>query len=239
MGTLTQAAPFSDSVPQGDSEGYQNLLQVSGASGAVTYTTVAPSAGLLVEPNGSVFTTGDLQPGVYTLAGTCEDTASNTGSWLFSLTVTTLVQPQTSVTPVTSSNIPTANGMEISVPFRIDPATGGVAIVTDYAAIIAQHIESILLTGFNERLMLLGYGSSLETAVFAPINTPLTAFLASDLKRAINQWEPAANVIKVSITNDANTPEVLNITVVYSVLPYNAVNTLTVSTGGIIQQASS
>ena len=239
MAIIQQGTPLYDNVTVELSSVYQNHLSMVAASGAVAYITTLFSSELLVEPNGEVATTGQLYEGTYLISGTCSDSGGNNGTWTFSLTVTGPFTPQASITPLIS-DIPTANGMEIAVPFQIDPATGAVAVLTSYAAILAQHIETIVMTMLGERLMLPRYGSGAQNALFDPIGSARLSFLIPDIKTAIQTQEPAVKVLSISVeTNQPQAETTLSVVITWSVVPYNDVNVLTVAAGGSVIQASS
>ena len=88
-GTLTQVAPTSALVFDGD--GYSGQLMVSGQTGTVSYTETAStySTDVVVNSIGAISASASLAPGVYTVGGGDSDTASSpdTGTWGFTLTV--------------------------------------------------------------------------------------------------------------------------------------------------------
>lgn len=235
MATIAQVVPISDTVMEGDSSSYTNQLNSIGGVGAVTYTTTAPSSALLVYPAGGISVTGDLTVGSYTVSGTSSDASGNEGVWSFTLTVTSVISPQTSVTPHVQG-LPT--GTEILVPFQIDPSTGGVAVVTDYVSILAQHIETIIMTAKNERVMLTNYGAGLPTQVFAPIYDATIGILQADIASQIEAWEPAVKVVGVVAKGDPNNPNRLTVLVQFSVVPFKDISNVSVTVGGTITQAS-
>lgn len=235
MALLTQIAPVADTVTSGLSQSYNNQLNVATSSGTLTWKTTAPSTALLVAANGMVSTTGVLEVGSYSVSGTVVDTALDSGSWSFTLEVTGPVSPQTGVTPV-QAVLPT--GIEILVPFQIDPATGGVAIISDYGTILSQHIQTIIMTAANERVMNPAYGFGLEQAVFTPINARLPSTLQSDIKTAIEKWESAVSVLAVNVSQSPQSPSLLTVTVEFVVVPFSNVNTVAVTTGGTISQVN-
>lgn len=215
-------------------------------SSITTAYATGPSAGgdtspLVVSPSGMVSTTGALQLGTYEVTGTWADAQGNVGTWAFILTVIAAFAPQTSVIPATSGPHALAtSGIEVSVPFHIDPGTGGVAQAGDYYTLIEQHIESIILTYYGERVMLPRYGSNLQTLVFSQIDNQVNAITASDIKAEISKWESAANITSVRISSDFTNQfqGVLNVSVDYTVVPFDQVNTMVVATGGAVLQAS-
>jgi phage baseplate assembly protein W len=157
----------------------------------------------------------------------------NNGTWAFTLTVVGIPSPQVSLTPQVPL-LPT--GVEIAVPFQIDSATGGIAYLTDFSQIIAQHVETIVMTGLTERVMEPKYGSKLPHAVFQPITAGRDAILGKDIQEAINKWEPAVHVQRVSVEPQGAGSSQLNVLVSYSIIPFADVNTVTVTTGGTISQ---
>lgn len=245
MANISQIAPFTDSVVMdNDLTGdYANQLGVSGTHGQLTYVTTAPSSSLLVGATGYITTTGYLSAGTYTVAGTVSGTNGDSGLWAFNLTVTDKINATTSITPHTGNDATiagvTGNGIEMKVPFQIDSATGGVAQLIDYGRIMSQHIKTILLTMPGERLMMYNYGSDVPQAVFSPIQSRTNILLADDIKTALATWEPSIRVLNVSIDSQVSAPNVLSVTVDYSVVPFRDQNTVTVVSGGVATQVSS
>jgi phage baseplate assembly protein W len=236
MALITQLSPLSDTVDTGGTGTYTNQLNSTGASGAVTYTTTQSSSSLVVTSGGSVAPTGVLDVGTYTISGTSTDGFGNSGTWVFTLTVTPIISPQVAVTPAVQG-LPT--GSEIKVPFQIDSATGAVAVLTDYSEILKQHILTIMLTASQERVMLPAYGFGLEEQVFEAVSTIDRSIVADDIKQELSKWEPAVNILNVTITNNSASPNEVTIQVQFSVVPFNSVNGVTVTVGGTTDQVSS
>lgn len=237
MSIISQIAPFSDTADQVQSQTYINQITVTGNNGAVTYVTTIPSPDLVVSSLGQVTTIGTLDLGSYYVSGTDSDGNGNTGTWAFTLTVSDSIAPQVQLTPVLAAP---STGVEIAVPFHIDPATGGTAFLNQYNQILAQHIETIVLTSLGERVMFPTYGSEVESAVFSPISNAGNGALSKNIQDAIAKWEPAVSVASVTIgTKNPQSPEVLSVTVNFSIVPYTDLNTVTVTTGGNVQQVSS
>lgn len=230
---LVQTAPLSDSVDAADSDVYGNQLQSSGGTGAITWTTVQSTPAFIVSPSGALGAVGPLGVGTYTATGTMEDSISNMGIWSFTLTVTPIPTPQVSVTP-SQSALPT--GVEIATPFQIDPSTGAVMVQSDYVAIMAQHIVSIVATAEGERVMLPTYGVGLETDVFLPVDAPST--IRADIQNQIKTWEPAVSVDRVDVIPDTVYQNVLDALIQFSVFPYAGTNTVSVTVGGSVSQMS-
>jgi hypothetical protein len=84
--TLTQGSPTSGTVAAGTA--FAGQLAVTGALGAVTYTTTSPAGPVTVSASGAITAPASTPAGVYQLAGTVTDPAGDTGSWSFTLAVT-------------------------------------------------------------------------------------------------------------------------------------------------------
>lgn len=234
MATIAQTAPLSDVTQQPISDQYFNQLLAAGAALPVIWTTTTASPAFLVSPNGNIATDALQAPGSYTASGTMVDANSNTGIWSFTLTVlTTPVTPQTTVIP-TAPLAPT--GIEVQVPFQINPATGQVGTVNDYSTIIAQHALSVLMTATGERLMLPTYGVGMETYTFRPDGAMIAAEIQSSVQSAFKGWEPAVQILQVDVAQDQQNPAVMNVTIQYST-PYSGTNMITVSLGGAVPSA--
>jgi phage baseplate assembly protein W len=163
------------------------------------------------------------------------DTGGNTGIWSFTLTVTASVSPQTAVVPV---NPQAPTGLEILVPFQIDPTIGGVQTLQDYSAIIAQHIATALMTSAFERVMLPAYGIGLRNSVFKNFANGVPSPLQSDITKGLAALVPEASINSVQVQPDPTNANVLVVTVEFSVVPYSGTNTVTVAVGGPISQVS-
>ena len=237
MTTITQLAPMSDSI-NGEATGfYVNQINVSGALvQPVNFITLVVSPALSISINGAIATTGTLENGTFTASGSASDSAGNTGTWVFTLTVVGIPSAQVTLVP----QIPVVpNGAEIAIPFQIDPATGALAVLTSYEEIIEQHVVSIILTGTTERVMIPNYGSPLQRSLFEPISSTNNVLLAKDIKSAITAWEPSVNIVSVNILPSTQSLSQIDIFVSYSISPFNDVNTVTLTTGGTISQVNS
>jgi phage baseplate assembly protein W len=234
MATITQLAPTSVSL-NGEATGdYVNQINVSGVvTQPVNFVTLVSSPALTVANNGALYTTGVLENGTYSVSGTVSDSGGNTGVWAFTMTVVGIPSPEVSLVPQVPV-LPT--GIEMAVPFQIDPATGGVAYLSSYADIIQQHVLTIVLTDRAERVMLPGYGSKLQEAVFEPIGQGQNNILANDIKNSIAAWEPAVTVLKVTVNGNVQQLSQLDVTVQYTINPFGDVNTVSVTAGGTVSQ---
>lgn len=238
---VVQIAPFGDVIPNETSDQYTNQLQVGNGNATATppyvFTTTAPSPAFTVSSAGIVTTSALLQPGAYTASGSMTSGIAN-GGWSFTLTVLTeYPSPATSVIPVVPSQPITPLGLEVMVPFQINPATGQVMTVNQYQEIIAQHVLSVLMTAKGERVMLPTYGVGMQNHVFQPESQLVEAEIQSTIQSSFKTWEPAVIIQKVDISTNGQQPNVLIVSVTYSTTPYKATNTITVSLGGSIPSA--
>ncbi len=85
--TLIQGPPTSATVADG--AGYSGQLAVAKSTGTVSYTETASadSSDVVVGSSGAVTAAATLAPGVYTVSGSDSDTAGDSGTWTFTLTV--------------------------------------------------------------------------------------------------------------------------------------------------------
>jgi hypothetical protein len=97
-GSTTQGAPTTGTVTVTDSSAYTTQLTSAPVHGDVTYTQSTGSAGLTVSATGLVSTTGILAANTYTATGTTDDSAGETGSFSFTLTVIAVTIPLESAT---------------------------------------------------------------------------------------------------------------------------------------------
>ena len=86
---ITQTSPTSTTTTVSGSTTFTDQLAVTGNVGAVTFATSSATAGLSVSPGGAVSTVGGpLGAGVYTATGTDTDTNGDSGTWIYTLSVT-------------------------------------------------------------------------------------------------------------------------------------------------------
>ena len=74
-------------------------------------------------------------------------------------------------------------------PFRIDPATGGVATTQDLDK-LRQNVRVLLGTRLSERPMLPDYGTPLAGLVHDPNDDVLADLARHQAVRALLRWEP-------------------------------------------------
>src|SRR6476620_12121986 len=85
-------------------------------------------------------------------------------------------------------------------PLRIGP-TGGIALVSGERE-IEEAIRLILATAPGERPMRPEFGCRVHEHVFAPINASTAGAIASDVRYALEMWEPRITVQDVLISFD-------------------------------------
>lgn len=94
---------------------------------------------------------------------------------------------------------PPVNNSSLLLTFQFPFQLGqdGFPALADPSEAIFQSIQSLLLTGTNERLMHPNMGVSIDRLVFENLTTLLQARIAMEVTRAIETYEPRAKVLKV------------------------------------------
>ncbi len=92
-----------------------------------------------------------------------------------------------------------------SIPFRIDPDSGGIAKQRDEAEKFKENIIHIILTGLGERVMRRKYGGGLRQLVHDPNNEALKAIVQHQIASAIGRWEPRVQLQSVTVAQDNGT----------------------------------
>jgi hypothetical protein len=90
-----------------------------------------------------------------------------------------------------------------SVPFRIDPATGGITQQSGDEK-LKENIIHILLTRIGERVMRRTYGGGVHDLVHDPNNDALRALAQHQIAKAISQWEPRVLLQDVRVTQEGS-----------------------------------
>lgn len=100
-------------------------------------------------------------------------------------------------------------------PIRLDQ-NGGVALVRRERELEeAMHI--ILSTYPGERPMRPDFGSRLRDYVFQGIDASMMSRLGHEVETALMRWEPRVDIVNVTISRDADRPNMLHIDIDYSV----------------------
>jgi len=150
--TIAQAQPTTGAITTTGSAGFHDQLNVTGANGAVTYTQSSSSSPLLsVNSTGVVSVSGVLAAGSYTVSGTDSDTALDSGTWSYILTVSAVniaqAQPTTGAITTTGSagfhdqlNVTGANGAVTYTPTGGDTthlSVTGSGVITTNGLLVA------------------------------------------------------------------------------------------------------
>ncbi len=107
-------------------------------------------------------------------------------------------------------------------------AQGGLAMAEGDEA-VRQSLLMLLSTIPGERVMRPTYGCHLHRLVFWP-NDDTTAGLAIHyVRRAVEQFEPRAAILRVDATRDPNEPQRLDVVLAYKVRATASVDTLAVA----------
>jgi len=102
-----------------------------------------------------------------------------------------------------------------SFPLSVD-ATSRVALATQ-ARDIEQAIEIILRTSPGERPMRPEFGCRIQDHLFSPTNATTAASIASDVRAALDRWEPRIDVEDVRVGFDQAELGTFYIDVVYMI----------------------
>lgn len=84
-------------------------------------------------------------------------------------------------------------------PFRIDPATGGIAQQSGDEK-LKENLKHLLLTRIGERVMNRTYGGGVYDLVHDPNNDALRALAQHQISKAISHWEPRILLQDLEIT---------------------------------------
>ena len=95
----------------------------------------------------------------------------------------------------------TQNISGFAFPFRIDPATGGVAESTGSDK-LKENLKQIILTGVGERVMRRSYGGGVWQVVHDPNNSALRAIVQHQVAKTITCWETRVVLQEVAVTQD-------------------------------------
>ncbi|HVA71366.1 MAG TPA: Ig-like domain repeat protein [Acidimicrobiales bacterium] len=136
--TFTQIAPFSGTTTTGDSSSFSIQLNVTGNTGAVTFTTTGGHTsdgdgdhdpGHLKVSSSGVLTVADgpLEAGTYTVSGTMKDAAVDNGTWTYTFTV--IASTITQIAPF-SGKTTFHDSARFSTQVNVTGATGAVTFMT-------------------------------------------------------------------------------------------------------------
>jgi phage baseplate assembly protein W len=95
-------------------------------------------------------------------------------------------------------------------------AGGGVDLASGHRK-LEQSMRLILTTYPGERRMLPDFGSRLRDYVFAPLSLDTATELSSEVRRALERWEPRVTITDVVTLPDPDDPTLLYVDIGYTV----------------------
>jgi len=95
-------------------------------------------------------------------------------------------------------------GKGMSFPPRVGP--DGRIAWSEGEQNVRECIRIVLMTSFNERLRLPGFGGGLGAFLFEPNNPATYNLMADRIQKALAQWEPRISVQSVDVQADAAQP---------------------------------
>jgi Tfp pilus assembly protein PilV len=175
-GILSQTEPTSGNVTASGSAAFTDQFAVAGSSGAVTYTKTGGSANLTVATSGKVTTTGALAVGSYTASGTDGDVSGDTGTWTYTLNVSTPTAGTIVQTSPTSGTVTTTGATAFTDQFAV---TGNVGTVTYTQSTGSSSLTINSLPATNQPVVLsiamTAASGTKSTAVSVPLRVAITA----------------------------------------------------------------
>ena len=99
--------------------------------------------------------------------------------------------------------------------FPIKPDGRGALSWSQGAQSVQESIWTILSTLRRSRIMTPDFGCGIHEYVFAPNNTATRARIESDVRAALIRWEPRIDVLRITLTAQADTPNTILIEVDY------------------------
>lgn len=127
--------------------------------------------------------------------------------------------------------------VELSAPFGLTPS-GAIATVSVPGDMVQQHLKSLVSTVPGERVMRPAYGVPLAGYLFGLTAEEATAAVATDVSRAVQEWEPSVNVQDVRTMVSDTSEGIAAVNVQYSpgaaVTGTSQVSTATVLVGGSV-----
>lgn len=104
--------------------------------------------------------------------------------------------------------------LSISFPFRSGPT--GFPQVADPDRVVLESLESLVLTGKNERVMRSDLGTNAYAYVFEDLTPILQARIAADLAQTAATYEPRARILAVEASEGQQEGQI-NVDVVFQV----------------------
>lgn len=104
---------------------------------------------------------------------------------------------------------------DIPLSFTPHPVTGNVIPLTNEEA-VKQSVKNIVLTNFFERPYKVGFGGNITAQLFENMDSFTKFTIAKNIRVALQNYEPRANVIDIRINTDYDT-NTLSATILFSV----------------------
>ncbi len=104
-------------------------------------------------------------------------------------------------------------------PTRAD-SRGGIALV-DGVREIEESIRLILGTAYGDRPMRPEFGCRIHDFAFEPADTSLAGRVAYEVRASLLRWEPRIDVLDVTTSTDPERPDLLYITLQYTLRDSN------------------
>lgn len=123
---------------------------------------------------------------------------------------------------------------DIRSPFGLNQQ-GGIAMTSNPYSIAGERVEALIGTNPGERVMLPTYGVPLAEFLWSPDNSNDT-LITLEITQAMQKWEPAINITKVSPVSTQQGNGVDNVIVEFTTSPAQLTPTLvaTVLVGGTV-----
>jgi phage baseplate assembly protein W len=126
---------------------------------------------------------------------------------------------------------------ELQAPFGLTPS-GAIAVASIPGDQVQQHLTCLVSTAPGERVMRPTYGVPLAGDVFGLSADQVGPLVASDVRQAIQQWEPNVNLLNVQIMPSDTSEGLVAVDVQYSpgavATASSVTSTATVLVGGTV-----
>ena len=99
--------------------------------------------------------------------------------------------------------------------FAKNPITGFLAKVTNEES-VKQSIRNIIFTNRGERFYNSGFGSTIKSSLFNPLDAITIIAIKESITESINNFEPRANLLEVLVIPNEN-DNLVNINIVFTI----------------------
>lgn len=111
-------------------------------------------------------------------------------------------------------------------PFRIDPATGGVAVASGEEK-VRQDLQALLATRLGERPLAREFGTRAAALVHEPVDDVLIDLAVRQIHEAVLLWEPRVTILSVDAEREPELGEV-RLVLTYRLIPEQTAGRLVV-----------